>query len=417
MATKYGSLPFKEAIDFFRSKLNIPTERYNDLQREAHDIGFMVAGAQQADLLNDLRQAVDKAIAQGSSLGTFRKDFEAIVAKRGWTGWAGEDSKEGRAWRTRVIYDTNLRQAYAAGRERQMSTPEFVKARPYGLYRHSGNKHAREEHKAWDNKVVPLNDPWWDTHTPQNGYFCGCAKFALSEKEVKRRGLEISQGTDMPFQGQGIDEGFDYRPGGDEVRRFYQQLRQKAERYPPALKQRFLNWLNQAEQMPAIFKNLQRPLDPDLLQDVPMLNKVVDYAKAIENPMILETIQLGGLLGSAVLVHEIKEIIALESDNIDPLQGISLIIERYGLGQQAATASELREHVLFHLIALKAEVEYVQKRLKAQGIKASLAEIANALYRLQDNNPYAERTIYEFNALGIHINTNMPYRQDILDAL
>ena len=67
MATEYGSLPFLEAIDFFREKLNIPTSRWADIWRDGHDTGFMIAGAAKAQLLEDFRQAVDKARATGTT--------------------------------------------------------------------------------------------------------------------------------------------------------------------------------------------------------------------------------------------------------------------------------------------------------------------------------------------------------------
>jgi hypothetical protein len=51
------------------------------------DIGayFIVAGAQKADFLKDLNEAVAKAIEQGRGLEVFRKDFAAIVQKHGLT--------------------------------------------------------------------------------------------------------------------------------------------------------------------------------------------------------------------------------------------------------------------------------------------------------------------------------------------
>lgn len=80
---------FQEQIDFFRNKLNLPTERYDDILRAAHDRAFIVAGAQKADLLADFRKAVDKSIA-GGSIGEFRKDFAEAVRKSGCAGWAGQ---------------------------------------------------------------------------------------------------------------------------------------------------------------------------------------------------------------------------------------------------------------------------------------------------------------------------------------
>ena len=98
---------FQEQIDFFRRKLNLPSETWRDIQQAAHDRAFMVSGAAKADLLAELRKAVDQAV-QGGSIGEFRKNFADIVEKHGWTGWTGEGSKAGEAWRTRLIYQTNL---------------------------------------------------------------------------------------------------------------------------------------------------------------------------------------------------------------------------------------------------------------------------------------------------------------------
>ena len=127
MATPaYGSLSFAEQIAFFRQKVNIGTARWDDLLGAAHDRAFVVAGAAKADLLADLRAAVTKAIEQGTTLATFRQDFDALVARHGWTGWTGEGTAAGRAWRTRVIYETNLRASYAAGRWAQRSEERRV---------------------------------------------------------------------------------------------------------------------------------------------------------------------------------------------------------------------------------------------------------------------------------------------------
>ena len=105
-------LPFQEQIDFFRAKINMPTEAWDDIWQAAHDRAFVVAGAMKADLLDDLRQAVDKAITTGTTLETFRNDFREIVGKHGWQGWTGEGTPGGFAWRTKVIYETNLRSSY-----------------------------------------------------------------------------------------------------------------------------------------------------------------------------------------------------------------------------------------------------------------------------------------------------------------
>lgn len=222
--TAYGSLPFDEQIRFFRDKHPVLTRAWTDVYAAEHEHAFMVAGAAKADLLHDLLTAVDKVVADGGTLAQFRKDFDGIVEKSGW------QYKGGRNWRTRVIYETNLRQSYNSGREAQMTDPELRKRRPYGLYRHGRSEHPRPEHLAWDGTVLPLDDPWWDTHSPQNGWGCKCRKLMVSDADVARMGLTVAAkappvvweekivGANGPSPRivkvpKGIDPGFEYRPG------------------------------------------------------------------------------------------------------------------------------------------------------------------------------------------------------------
>lgn len=221
---EYGNLPFDEQIRFFRDKHPVLTRSWTDVYAAEHDHAFMVAGAARSDLLRDLRDTVDRSIAEGGTLEEFRRDFDGIVEDHGWS------YRGGRNWRTRVIYETNLRQSYSAGREEQMNDPELRKRRPYGLYRHGGSETPRPEHLAWDGLVLPLDDPWWETHTPQNGWGCKCRKLMVNEKDVERMGLTVSRrsppvrmrevtvGARSPNPRtvrvpEGIDPGFEYRPG------------------------------------------------------------------------------------------------------------------------------------------------------------------------------------------------------------
>ncbi len=216
----YGSLPFGEAIDFFRQKLDVKTTRWNELWQGMHARGFMVAGAAREDILTDFRNAVDKVISEGRTLEDFRKDFDNIVATHGW------DYNGGRNWRSRVIYDTNLRTAYAAGRYKQMIDPDVLAYRPNWRYRHGASVVPRPLHLSWDKLVLRHDDPWWATHYPPNGWGCSCYVEPLSDRDVEKAG---KAGPDQPpddgtytwtdKQGRthviprGIDPGWDYNVG------------------------------------------------------------------------------------------------------------------------------------------------------------------------------------------------------------
>jgi len=219
--------PFPEQVSFFRNKLNLPTTRSGQITRDQNDAAFVVAGATKADLLADLRGAVDDAISNGQSLGEFREQFNEIVSKRGWTGWTGEDTKAGRAWRTRLIYKTNLDTSYAAGRWAQMTDPDVVRLRPYWRYIHNTIENPRQQHQRWNNLVLRADDPWWQTHYAPNGFGCNCGVETLNERGLRRLGKDgpdtaPNDGTyehvdnitgEVVNVPNGVQPGWDYAPG------------------------------------------------------------------------------------------------------------------------------------------------------------------------------------------------------------
>lgn len=227
------NLPFAEQLDFFRKKLSLPTERWDDIWQAAHDRAFVIAGAMKADLIAELRAAIEGAIANGTTLETFRKDFREIVKKHGWTGWTGEGTKGGEAWRTRVIFETNLRTSYAAGRHAQLTDPELIKARPYWRYVHSGlAREPRPEHLDWSasNLTLPHDHPFWDTHYPPNGWGCRCRVVAVREPGPNDA-TEPPAGWDVlnPATGAppGIDKGWAYAPGANAATPLRELVEQK----------------------------------------------------------------------------------------------------------------------------------------------------------------------------------------------
>ena len=179
--------PFPAQEAYFRRKINYPSARWDDLRHGDHAHGFMVAGLTRLDVLDDVRQAVQKAISEGETLEDFRKRFDAAVAGK-WSGFTGDGTPKGRAWRTRIIYQTNLRTSYMAGRW------ETLKNFPYLRYQHNTLANPREDHKAWNGRIIATSDPWWDTHYPPNGWGCRCTVTGVSEARL--RALRGDAGAD-----------------------------------------------------------------------------------------------------------------------------------------------------------------------------------------------------------------------------
>ena len=217
------ALPPKEAIAFFRQKTNQTTDRWTDVWNEAHSQAFSVAGAASADLVADFRREVARALEQGTSLAEFRKGFDAIVAKHGWshTGSPG--------WRAGIIYETNLSTAYSAGRYVQMTDPDVLEAYPFWRYQHNAAIHPRLTHLGWDGLTLRADDPWWQTHYPPNGWRCHCSVSPVSERGLSRMGksgpdkappldmrpvrIRTADGFKTVEVPKGIDPSFGYNPG------------------------------------------------------------------------------------------------------------------------------------------------------------------------------------------------------------
>ncbi|MGH1460991.1 MAG: PBECR2 nuclease fold domain-containing protein [Neptuniibacter sp.] len=223
---RYGGRTFKEKLNFLQKKVPLPTTSFEDVQAAQHDHAFMVAGANNRAIVEDFFKAILAAEEQGETLRDFQKRFDDIVEKHGW------DYNGSRGWRSKLIYETNMRQAYNAGREAQFTDPTFKQRHPYMMYRHSGAENYRPEHKSWDGLVLPVNDPWWHKHSPQNGYGCKCKKFAVSERYLKRLGKTVPDTApqneyyehldkrtgELLQVPKGIDPGFDYTPGASQIR-------------------------------------------------------------------------------------------------------------------------------------------------------------------------------------------------------
>lgn len=232
--------PFAEQVAFFRAKLGdlVPTAVWTDMLRAAHDRGFMVAGAQSADLLADLAAAVDRAVTEGVGIDTFRKDFRAAVAKAGWA-YNGEFN-----WRTRTIYRTNIATSYAAGRLAQLRAGGFT----HYLYKHGDSIEPRAQHLAWDGLVLPADHEFWRAHYPPNGWGCSCRVIGLRRledaaalggdpaKQLPDNWDAIDPKTGAPV---GIGKGWDYAPG-DTVSDSVAQMAAKTQQWDYTLAKSYM---------------------------------------------------------------------------------------------------------------------------------------------------------------------------------
>lgn len=235
--------PFAFQVAAFRLRLAElkATTSWKDVWQAEHDRAFMVAGAVKADVLADLAAAVDKAISQGTTLEEFRRDFRKIVAEKGWQiSPAGQGTKKGEAWRTKVIYRTNVATSYHAGRFAQLTAAKF----PYWIYFHGNSSEPRLQHLAWDGLILPADHPFWATHYPPNGWGCSC--YVSGARSLKSAAIlggkpdlklpdnwqSIDPRTGAPI---GVSKGWAYAPGATVAEDVAKIVARKLPDLPPQI--------------------------------------------------------------------------------------------------------------------------------------------------------------------------------------
>jgi len=180
------------AKEFLERKLNVETDAWNDLKYGEHSHAFTVAHSIDANILDDFHGLLNKAMANGESFGAFKKGALEAMAKEGWYGGAGhsKDEKAYINWRLRVIYDTNMKTAFEAGRYRQQK--EHADMRPIWVYISKlVGKYRREDHIALHGKAFLHDDPFWNEFYPKNGWNCECTVVTKSVSGAERDGIEI----------------------------------------------------------------------------------------------------------------------------------------------------------------------------------------------------------------------------------
>ncbi len=225
-----------EAIRTFRAKGYHVAFDWRDTDAAAHLRSFTVAKAMRTDLLEDIRGAVDAAIADGETFQQFQDRLEPVLKDKGW--WGRQVQLDPRTGRTRIvqlgspsrlktIFDTNLRTSYARGRWERI---ERVKNdRPWLRYVAVLDSRTRPQHRAWHGTILQVDDPWWSSHYPPNGWRCRCTVQQLSDDDLTDFDFSPSDGPPPgslqerlwfnPRTGQtlsvpvGIDPGFAHNVG------------------------------------------------------------------------------------------------------------------------------------------------------------------------------------------------------------
>lgn len=194
-------LPPEEAVKYFESKGYKISFDWRQVWQEEHDKVFTVAGVARDDVLFDIRNSLTTALQEGWSGQRWAREITPALKKKGWWGSeiiVDEDGKarvyqKGNASRLDLIFRQNVMTAYAAGRWQRQQ--EAKKERPYLRYSAILDGRTRPAHRALDGLVFPVDDPFWKTFYPPNGFRCRCMVVSLSRREVSPEEVRHGDGA------------------------------------------------------------------------------------------------------------------------------------------------------------------------------------------------------------------------------
>ncbi|TCB48400.1 phage head morphogenesis protein [Acinetobacter terrestris] len=167
---------YTEALRYARDKRVVLPEEFYLLDLNARQYATTVSGLASLDQIKTVINLSNKAIESGSTFQEFQKAVK-------------ESGIELSPHHLDNIFRTNIQNAYAHGIWTQQQ--ENKANRPYLKYSSLTDSRVRPSHLALNNIVRHIDDSFWLTHYPPNGFLCRCGVDALTEAQAKKQGITI----------------------------------------------------------------------------------------------------------------------------------------------------------------------------------------------------------------------------------
>ena len=247
----------QRAIDFLYKKINIETETWDELQWGEHAHGFTVAHSAGAGVLDEIHRLINDAVEKGISFQEFKNGMLDMMKKTGWYGGAGHTAKDKKYinWRIGVIYDTNMRTAYAQAAYREQLAGTAL--RPIWVYQSQlTGANRRQDHISLHNRAFRYDDSFWDTYYPPNGWGCECYVVTESEYSAEKAGIKVEDSKGMTIPD--IDPTWAYNVGREAIAPNFNKYKNLPKETMNAIYQNYHRSMNHTRLSEGEFKTLMK---------------------------------------------------------------------------------------------------------------------------------------------------------------
>lgn len=179
---------FEEAIEYWRSLDVVTKAQLETMSARARNRAWTMAGIAQLNLLRDIFEALDQAIANSESLEEFRARAPQMLSKQ----------------QADLAFRNAVQKAYNAGRWQQLKDPEARRMRPYLMFDAILDSRTSPICTARDRTIKPADDPYWVTNNPPLHHRCRSSLRSLNEEQAKRHGGVTADTEDQPAAGRGF---------------------------------------------------------------------------------------------------------------------------------------------------------------------------------------------------------------------
>ncbi|MBE9400936.1 minor capsid protein [Acinetobacter albensis] len=170
------TISYTDALRYARDKKVVLPEEFYLLDLNARQYATTVSKLASLDQIRTVINLSNKAIESGSTFHEFKNAIQA-------------EGIELSPHHLENIFRTNIQSAYAHGIWTQQQ--ENKANRPYLRYSSLTDSRVRPSHLALNNIVRHIDDSFWYTHYPPNGYLCRCGVDAITEAQAKKQGITI----------------------------------------------------------------------------------------------------------------------------------------------------------------------------------------------------------------------------------
>jgi len=188
------------AVEYLRRLPVMTQAQWERAVTEQQAQAFRIAGVNQQAALEGMRDLIATSLESGLTPTQFERAARELL--RNFQTSAG---------RLRVVWNTNVGQALANGREEALRDPQVAAIINWRLFDAMNDGSTRPNHLAGDNGVAPA--AWWETTgaelRPLLGFNCRCVLIGVSQARALKM-IESGAARDLR---EGIPFGFRRDPG------------------------------------------------------------------------------------------------------------------------------------------------------------------------------------------------------------